>query len=155
MFRLSFREPLVKRSSEGCAVLTDKFLQCHRRAAADFLNQIIRPGEDTVLMIDGDFTQMLDGEGISLTFAFWFELAIESARVMPMRWFLRARGHYCQHRLNAHLLILHLPPQDAAEDLGDLGIGELKVRKEDRPGGDAGSGFPESPRSQGLGPPPQ
>ena len=40
------------------------------------LNQIIRPGEDTVLMIDGDFTQMLHGEGISLTSGFWFELAI-------------------------------------------------------------------------------
>src|SRR5215813_3365193 len=111
--------------SKGSAVLVNEFLQCRRRAAADFLNQIIRPGEDTVLMIDGDFTQMLDGEGISLTFGFWFELAIESPRVMPRRWFLTARGHHCQHRLNAHLLILHLPPQDAAEDLGDLGISEL------------------------------
>ena len=51
-------------------MLVNEFLQCHRRAAADFLNQIIRPGEDTVLMIDGDFTQMLDDEGISLTFGF-------------------------------------------------------------------------------------
>src|SRR5258708_16791660 len=76
-------------------------------------------------MIDGAFTQMLDGEGISLTFGFWFDLAIERPRVMPRRWFLTARGHHCQHRLNTHLLILHLPPQDAAEDLGDLGISEL------------------------------
>src|SRR6266481_2005812 len=53
------------------------------------------------------------------------ELAIESPRVMPRGWFLTARGHQCQHRLNAHLLILHLPPQDPAEDLGDLGISEL------------------------------
>src|SRR5439155_9666766 len=89
------------------------------------LNQIIRPGEDTVLMIDGDFTQMLHGEGISLTSGFWFELAIESPRVMPRRWLRTARGHHCQHRLNAHLLVSHLPPQDAAEDLGDLGISEL------------------------------
>ena len=64
-------------------MLVNEFLQCRRRTAADFLNQITRPGEDTVLMIDGDFTQMLDGEGISLTFGFWFELAIESPRVMP------------------------------------------------------------------------
>src|SRR5260221_8359478 len=92
---------------------------------ADFLNQIIRPGEDAVLMIDGDFTQMLDEEGISLTFGFWFELAIESPRAMLRRWFLTSRGHHCQHRLNAHLLILHLPPQDAAEDLGDFGMSEL------------------------------
>jgi hypothetical protein len=63
-------------------VLVNEFLQCRRRTAADFLNQIIRAGEDTVLMIDGDFTQMLDGEGISLTFGFWFELAIES----PLRY---------------------------------------------------------------------
>ena len=46
--------------SKGSAVLVNEFLQCHRRTAADFLNQIIRPGEDTVLMIDGDLTQMLD-----------------------------------------------------------------------------------------------
>src|SRR5260370_23456515 len=94
--------------SKGSAVLVNEFLQCCRRAAADFLNQIIRPGEDTVLMIDGDFTQMLDGEGISLTFGFWFELAIESPRVMPGRRFLTARGHHCQHRVDAHLLVLDL-----------------------------------------------
>src|SRR6266446_5630715 len=111
--------------SKGSAVLANEFLQCHRRAAADFLNQLIRPGEDTVLMIDGDFTQMLHGEGISLTSGFWFDLAIESPRVMPRRWFRTARGHHCQHRLNAHLLVSHLPPQDAAKDLGDLGISEL------------------------------
>src|SRR6516225_393746 len=64
--------------SKGSAVLVNEFLQCRRMTAAEFLNQIIRPGEYTVLMIDGDFTQMLDGEGISVTFGFWFELAIES-----------------------------------------------------------------------------
>ena len=63
-------------------MLVNEFLQCHRRTATEFLNQIIRPGEDTVLVIDGDFTQMLDEEGISLTFGFWFELAIESPRAM-------------------------------------------------------------------------
>src|SRR5215467_10897403 len=111
--------------SKGSAVLVNEFLQCHRRTATDFLNQIIRPGEDTVLMVDGDFTQMLDDEGIFLTFGFGFELAIESPRVMPRRWCPTGRGHHCQHCLHAHLLILHLPPQNAAEDLGDLGISEL------------------------------
>src|SRR5215510_6082084 len=111
--------------SKNSAMLIDEFLQCHRRTAADCLNQIIRPGEDTVLMVDGDFSQMLDGEGLFMTFGFWFELAIESPRVMPRGWCLTGRGHHGQHRLNAHLLILHLPPQDAAEDLGDLGISEL------------------------------
>ena len=57
-------------SSESCAVLVDKLLQRHRRAAADFFDEIIRAGEDAVLMINGDFTQMLDGEGISLAFGF-------------------------------------------------------------------------------------
>src|SRR6516165_10290769 len=104
--------------SKGSAVLVNEFLQCPRRTATDFLNQIIRPGEDTVLMIDGDFTQMLDDEGISLTFGFWLELAIESPRAMPSGWFLTPRGHHCQHRLTAYLLILHLPPQDPGEDLG-------------------------------------
>src|SRR5262249_32664328 len=96
--------------SKGSAMLVNEFLQYHRRTAADFLNQIIRPGEETVLMIDGDFTQMLHGEGISLTFGCWFELSIESPRVMPGGWFLTARGYHCQHRLNATLLILRPPP---------------------------------------------
>src|SRR5438094_10506083 len=34
--------------SKGSAVLVNEFLQCHRRVAADFLNQLIRPGEDAV-----------------------------------------------------------------------------------------------------------
>src|SRR5260370_38770200 len=90
------------------------FLQCRRRTAADFLNRIIRPGEDTTLMIDGDFTQMLAGEGISLTCGLGFELAIESPSVMPLRWFLRARGPHCHHRLTAHLLSCQRPPQHAS-----------------------------------------
>src|SRR5262249_74438 len=105
-----------KRQSYSCskniAGLVDTVLQGQRRTAPDCLNQIIRPGEDTVLMVDGDFTQMLDGERIFLTFGSGFELAIESPRVMPRRWCLTGRGHQCQHPLNAHLLILHLPPQD-------------------------------------------
>src|SRR5947209_18876609 len=68
---------------------------------------------------------MLDGESTSLPCGFLVELAIETPRVMPRTWFLTARDHHCQHRLNAHLLVLHLPPQDAAENLGDLGISEL------------------------------
>src|SRR6266513_5674869 len=92
--------------SKGRAVLVNEFLQRHRTEAANLFNEIIRPGEDAVLMIDGDFTQMLDGEGISFTLGFSFELAIESPRVMPRRWFLTARGHHCSHRLNAHLLVL-------------------------------------------------
>src|SRR5215470_10710705 len=94
--------------SKGSAVLVNEFLQCHRRAAADFLNQIIRPGEYTVLMIDSDFTQMLDGKGVPTRLRCRFECAIQCARVMSGRWFLTARGHHCQHRLNAHLLVLDL-----------------------------------------------
>src|SRR6266699_142694 len=88
---------------KGSAVLVNEFLQCHRRTATDFLNQIIRPGEDTVLMIDGDFTQMLDDKGVSARLRCRFECAIQCARVMSGRWFLTARDHHCQHRLDAHL----------------------------------------------------
>src|SRR5260370_25968069 len=94
--------------SKGSAVLVDQFLPCRRRTAADFLNQIIRPGEDTVLMIDGDFTQMLDDKGVSTRLGCRFECAIQCARVMSGRWFLSARCHQLQHRVNAHLLVLDL-----------------------------------------------
>jgi len=84
-----------------------------------FLNQIIRPGEDTVLMIDwrlhadaGWRRNLLDLRVLVRT------RHREPERLCPWGGFSTARGHHCQHRLNAHLLILHLPPQDAAEDLG-------------------------------------
>src|SRR2546426_1941994 len=76
-------------------------------------------------MIDGDFTQMLDDKGVSTRLRCRFECAIQCVRVMSGRWSLSARCHQLQHRVNAHLLVLHLPPQDAAENLGDLGISEL------------------------------
>src|SRR5260370_42225231 len=93
-------------SSARCAVLIDKLHQRHRRAAADFLEEIIRAGEDAVLVIDGDFTQMLHGKRLSTRLQCRFEFAIQCARVMSGRWFLSARCHQLPHRVNAHLLIL-------------------------------------------------
>src|SRR5215831_19143078 len=94
--------------SKGSAVLVNEFLQCHRTAAANLFNEIIRPSEDAVLMIDGDFTQMLDDKGVSTRLRCRFECAIQCARVMSGRWFLSARCHQLQHRVNAHLLVLDL-----------------------------------------------
>ena len=76
--------------------------------AADFVNQIIRPSKDAVLMIDGDFTQTLDDKGVSTRLRCRFECAIQCARVMSGRWFLSARCHKLQQRVNAHLLVLDL-----------------------------------------------
>ena len=95
-------------SSEGCAVLLDKRLQRQRRVAADFFDEIIRAGEDAILVINGDFTQMLDEKGLSARFRCRFEFAIQCARGMFGRWFLSARCHHSQHRVNVDLLVLHV-----------------------------------------------
>src|SRR5258708_31337376 len=93
-------------SSESCEVLIDKLLHRHRRAAADFFDEIIRASEDAVLVINGDFTQMLHGKGLSTRLRCRFEFAIKCARVMSGRWFLSARCHQLQRLVNAHLLVL-------------------------------------------------
>src|SRR5258705_8418472 len=93
-------------SSESCAVLMDKLLQRHRRAAADLFDEIIRASEDAVLEIKGDFTQMLDDKGVSRRLRCRFECAIQCARVMSGRWFMSARCHQLPHRVNAHLLVV-------------------------------------------------
>src|SRR5258705_8218799 len=98
----------VLKSDKCGVVLTDKLLQRHRTAAANLFNEIIRPSEDAVLKIDGDFTQMLDDKGVSKRLRCRFECAIQCARVMSGRWFLSARCHQLQHRANAHLLVLDL-----------------------------------------------
>src|SRR5260370_36429374 len=72
-------------SSECCAVFPDKPLQRQRTAAANLFNEIIRPSEDPVLMIDGDFTQMLDDKGVSRRLRCRFECAIKCAGVMSGR----------------------------------------------------------------------
>src|SRR5260370_41647725 len=95
-------------SSECCAVFPDKPLQRQRTAAANLFNEIIRPSEDPVLMIDGDFTQMLDDKGVSTRLRCRFECAIQCPRGMSGRWFLSARCHQLQQRVNAHLLVLDL-----------------------------------------------
>jgi len=73
-------------------------------------------GEDTVLMIDGDFTQMLHGEGIS-DVRVWFELAIES----PARYAQEVVSDRQRPSLSASfqcsLACIAPPTQDAAEDL--------------------------------------
>src|SRR5260370_6385293 len=81
----------VVKSDKCDAVLTDKLLQRHRTAAANLFNEIIRPSEDAVLMIDGDFTQMLDDKGVSTRLGCRFECAIQRAPVISAPWCLSAR----------------------------------------------------------------
>src|SRR6516225_2896269 len=56
-------------SGEGLTVLGDELLERRRLASADLLDHVVRAGKDTVLVIDGDFPQMLGEEGLLGTIA--------------------------------------------------------------------------------------
>ena len=61
-------------------MLGDELLERRRLASADLLDQVVRAGKDTVLVIDGDFPQMLDEEGIP---GATLELLLELAEKAP------------------------------------------------------------------------
>jgi hypothetical protein len=52
----------LARSGEGLTIPADEFLDCHRLAATDFGDIVVRSGEDAVAVVDGDFMQMLHQE---------------------------------------------------------------------------------------------
>src|SRR5262249_41270294 len=61
--RPAFRSPplpMTSRSDEGVPMLRDKLFKGRRRPPADLLDKVVRAGKHTVLVIDGDFTQMLN-----------------------------------------------------------------------------------------------
>src|SRR5262245_60085263 len=94
-------------SGEGLTVLGDELLERRRLASADLLDHVVRAGEDTVMVIDGDFPQMLDEEGIPCTtLGLLLELAIQASGGMLNGRLLAARGQDLKHRLDAHLLVL-------------------------------------------------
>src|SRR5262249_27986266 len=113
-------------SGEGLTVLGDELLERRRLASADSLDHVVRAGKDTVLVIDGDFPQMLDDERIARP-AVWclFKPAVQRSGVVSGRRRLPSRGHHLEHGLNAHLLVLDFFSEHAAENIGDPLVGEL------------------------------
>src|SRR5215471_12993241 len=102
--------------SEGLTVLGDELLERRRLASADLLDHVVRAGKDTVLVIDGDFTQMLDEEGIPCaTLGLLLELAIQSPGGMLGGRLLAARSHDLEPRLKTHLLVLDVLAQHPAQ----------------------------------------
>src|SRR5262249_31999326 len=114
-------------SDEGRTVLGDELLERRRLASADLLDHVVRAGKDTVLVIDGDFMQMLDEEGTPCrALGLLFELAVKGPGGMLGGRLLAARGQdLMKHRLEAHLLVLDVLAQHAAQDLRDFLVGEL------------------------------
>ena len=52
----------LARSGEGCPVLVDKSFERRRRPTTNRFDQVVRAGEDPVLVVDGDLAQVLDDE---------------------------------------------------------------------------------------------
>ena len=55
---------LADASDESRAMFLDERLERHRRTAADLFDEIVRAGENPVLMIDGDLVEVLEEEVI-------------------------------------------------------------------------------------------
>src|SRR6476661_8094355 len=68
----------LARSGEGCPVLVDKCFERRRRPTTNRFDQVVRAGEDPVLVVDGDLAQVLDDERIA-RLAVWrlFKLAVQ------------------------------------------------------------------------------
>src|SRR5437879_13366214 len=80
-------------SGEGLTVLGDELLERRRLASADLLDHVVRAGKDPVLVIDGDFPQMLDEEGLPCaTLGLLLELAVQAPGGMLGGRLLAARG---------------------------------------------------------------
>src|SRR6266478_6568930 len=113
-------------SGEGLTVLGNELLKRRWLPSADRLDHVIGPREDAVLEIDYGLAQMLDEEGIPCaTLGLLLELAVHGSSGMLGGRLLAARGHVLTHRLEAHLLVLDVLAQHAAQDLRDFLVGEL------------------------------
>lgn len=55
---------LADASDESRAMFLDERLERHRRPSADLFDEIVRAGENPVLMIDGDLVEVLEEEVI-------------------------------------------------------------------------------------------
>src|SRR5260370_35719202 len=97
----------LARSGEGCPVLVDKCLERRRSPNTNRFDQVVRAGDDPVLMVDGDLAQELDDARIARP-AVWclFKLAVQRSRVVSGRRLLPSGGHHLEHGLNAPLLVL-------------------------------------------------
>src|SRR5258708_39894747 len=94
-------------SGEGRPVLVDTCFERRRRPTTKRFDQVVRAGEDSVLVVDGDLAQVLDDERIARP-AVWclFKLAVQRSGVVSGRRLLPSGGHYREHGVNAHLLLL-------------------------------------------------
>ena len=122
----AIRVSLPRGSYESLPVLVDKCFERRRRPTTNRFDQVVRSGEDPVLVVDGDLAQVLDDERIARP-AVWclFKLAVQRSGVVSGRRLLPSGGHHLEHGLNAHLLVLDFYSEHAAENIGDPLVGEL------------------------------
>src|SRR5262245_66088637 len=73
----------LARSGEGCPVLVDKCFECRRGPTTNRFDQVVRAGEDPVLVVDGDLAQVLHGERFARPVVWClFKLAVQRSCVM-------------------------------------------------------------------------
>src|SRR5260370_10429653 len=116
----------LARAGKGCPVRVDKCFERRRRPTTNRFAEVVRAGEDPVLVVDGDLAQVLDNERIARP-AVWclFKLSVQRSGVVSGRRLLPSVGHHLEHGLNAHLLVLDFYSEHAAENIGDPLVGEL------------------------------
>ena len=88
----AIRVSLPRGSYESLPVLVDKCFERRRRPTTNRLDQVVRSGEDPVLVVDGDLAQVLDDERIARP-AVWclFKLAVQRSGVVSGRGLLPPR----------------------------------------------------------------
>src|SRR5580704_14210311 len=96
-------------SLEGLAMLGDELFERHRRASSDLLDQVIRAGEDAVLVIECDLAQVLEQEIVAF-----------SSLGLGGRLFPGLQGVF--EFLEIDLLVLDVLSQDPAQDVRGLPV---------------------------------
>src|SRR5262249_49174112 len=99
-------------------------LDCHRLAAADFSDIVVRASKDTLAVVDGALTEALHQERLGRAAGKWTRIAVHGHRGV-LRGSRRAAADDFKELFDRNLLVPDLLPDDATDDRRDLWMGEL------------------------------
>src|SRR5258708_23194273 len=114
----------MSRSDEGLTIPVDEFYDCHRLAAADFSDVVVRAGKDLLAVVHGAFTQVLHQERFRRAAGKCTRIAVHGHRGV-LSGSVRAAAEDFREVFDRNVLVPELLPDRPADDRRDLWMGEL------------------------------
>src|SRR5216684_4712599 len=109
----------LAKSGEGLTIPADEFLDCHRLAAADFGDIVVRSGENAVIVIDRNLLQMLDDIRLSRIGAECTGITIKGRRGVLTR-LIRTAAAKFRELFDWHILVFDLLAEHLTDDRRDF-----------------------------------